>query len=105
MIRLSHLTAGHPANRIHAITPAPRAGKAAFRKATFAALLLSATALAGCATTQRPPEIAYDDAAPAVQTVDPPAPVAVVELPRPLPLPGQMLPKATIAALAGSADH
>ncbi|MDZ5450528.1 P-type conjugative transfer protein TrbG [Labrys sp. ZIDIC5] len=66
------------------------AGKPAFRKSSFAVLLLAATALAGCATTQKPPEIAYDDAAPAVQTVDPPAPVTVVELPRPLPLPGQM---------------
>jgi type IV secretion system protein VirB9 len=58
----------------------------------MAALLLSATALVGCATTQRPPEITYDDAPAAVQTVDPPAPVQVVELPRPLPLPGQMKP-------------
>ena len=41
---------------------------------------------------QKPPEISYDDAAPAVQTVDPPAPVTVVELPKPLPLPGQMKP-------------
>ncbi len=37
-----------------------------------------------------PPEISYDNAAPAVQSVDPPAPVTVVELPRPLPLPGQL---------------
>lgn len=56
------------------------------------AILLAATALAGCATTHKPPEISYDNAAPAVQTVDPPAPVTVVELPRPLPLPGQMKP-------------
>lgn len=49
-------------------------------------------ALSACATTQKPPEIAYDDAAPAVQTIDPPSPVTVVELPRPLPLPGQMKP-------------
>ena len=69
-----------------------RAGNPAFRTSTIAALLLSATTLAGCATTQKPPEISYDDAAPAVQTVDPPAPVQVVELPRPLPLPGQMKP-------------
>ncbi|MBL7373600.1 P-type conjugative transfer protein TrbG, partial [Escherichia coli] len=46
--------------------------------------------LAGCATTTPPPEISYDNAAPAVQTIDPPAPVTVVELPRPLPLPGQL---------------
>lgn len=55
-------------------------------------LLLSTTALAGCATMQKPPEIAYDNAAPAVQAADPPAPIQVVELPRPLPLPGQMKP-------------
>jgi len=69
-----------------------QAGKPASRTSAFAALLLCTSALAGCATTQKPPEIAYDDAAPAVQTVDPPAPVTVVELPRPLPLPGQMKP-------------
>jgi P-type conjugative transfer protein TrbG len=55
--------------------------------------LLSATALAGCASKKYiPPEIDYDDAAPAVLTVDPPAPVRVVETPRPLPLPGQLKP-------------
>lgn len=69
-----------------------KAGSPASHTSTLAALLLSATALAGCATTQRPPEISYDDATPAVQTVDPPGPVQVVELPRPLPLPGQMKP-------------
>ncbi len=69
-----------------------QAGKPASRTSAFAAFLLCTSALAGCATTQKPPEIAYDDAAPAVQTVDPPAPVTVVELPRPLPLPGQMKP-------------
>ena len=69
-----------------------KAGNPASRTSTLAALLLSATALAGCATTQKPPEISYDDAAPAVQTADPPGPVQVVELSRPLPLPGQMKP-------------
>ena len=67
------------------------AGNPALYTSMVAALLVS-TALAGCATTQRPPDIAYDDAAPAVQTVDVPAPIQVVELPRPLPLPGQMKP-------------
>jgi P-type conjugative transfer protein TrbG len=67
-----------------------KAGEPALRIHTIAALLLSATALAGCATTQRPPDISYDNAAPALRTVDPPAPVRVVELPRPLPLPGQL---------------
>ena len=64
----------------------------AFRISAFAVFLLSATALGGCATTAPPPDIAYDDAAPAVQAVDPPAPVTVVELPKPLPLPGQLKP-------------
>ncbi|WP_232089936.1 P-type conjugative transfer protein TrbG [Sphingomonas sp. HMP6] len=86
-MRPSHLTAGHPANRTPANPPICKAGKAA-----FAVLLLCTSALAGCATRSIPPEIAYDDAAPAVQTIDPPAPVTVVELPRPLPLPGQLKP-------------
>lgn len=75
------------------MTPTFRAaGRPAFRKSAFSALLVCTSALAGCATMQKPPEISYDDAAPAVQAVDPPAPVAVVELPKPLPLPGQMKP-------------
>ncbi|WP_376705502.1 P-type conjugative transfer protein TrbG [Mesorhizobium sp. ISC25] len=55
--------------------------------------LLSASALAGCASKKYiPPQIAYDDAVPAVRNVDPPAPVKVVEVPKPLPLPGQLKP-------------
>ncbi len=45
-----------------------------------------------CATTQKPPEISYDDAAHAVLAADPPKPVQVVELPKVLPLPGQLKP-------------
>ena len=60
------------------------------RKSALPLLLLCMTALAGCATTHRPPEISYDDAAPATLRADPPAPVQVVELPKLLPLPGQM---------------
>jgi len=63
-----------------------------FRKSGFPILLICTTALAGCATLQKPPEIDYDDAPAAVQTVDPPAPVKVVELPKVLPLPGQLKP-------------
>jgi len=92
MIRPSHPTAGYPANPIHAVPPMRKAGQPGFRNAAFAVLLLSATALAGCTTTRKPPEIAYDDAAPALQAFDPPAPVTVVELPKPLPLPGQLKP-------------
>jgi len=75
------------------MTPAFRtAGKPAIRKSSLALLLLCTSALAGCATNAPPPEISYDNAAPAVQTVDPPSPVRIVELPKPLPLPGQMKP-------------
>jgi type IV secretion system protein TrbG len=48
-------------------------------------------ALAGCATF-KPPDISYDDAAPAVLAEDPPKPVQIVELPKLLPLPGQLKP-------------
>ncbi|WP_048646179.1 P-type conjugative transfer protein TrbG [Nitratireductor soli] len=84
---------------------APRsAGHPAFRKSAFAAVLICTTTIGGCATTTPPPDIAYDDAAPAVQTVDPPAPVTVVELPRPLPLPGQMKPVETTRRTPEPAD-
>ncbi|PSJ56250.1 P-type conjugative transfer protein TrbG [Pseudaminobacter soli (ex Li et al. 2025)] len=75
------------------MTPAFRtAGQPALRKTSLALLLACTSALVGCATNTPPPEISYDTAAPAVQTVDPPSPVRIVELPRPLPLPGQMKP-------------
>jgi len=48
-------------------------------------------ALGGCATF-KPPDISYDDAAPALLAEDPPKPVQVVELPKLLPLPGQLKP-------------
>jgi type IV secretion system protein VirB9 len=51
--------------------------------------------LGACASTkQLPPKIDFDEAEfqPASLTVDPPGPVEVVELPEPLPLPGQLKP-------------
>ena len=55
------------------------------------ALLLSVSALSGCASLQKPPEISYDDEAqPASLLADPPKPVTVVQMPTPLPLPGQL---------------
>ena len=54
-------------------------------------MLLVSTALTGCATF-KPPQIGYDDEQPAVLQADPPKPVQVVELPKPLPLPGQLKP-------------
>src|SRR5216684_4504294 len=64
-----------------------------FGKSALALLLMSASMLAGCSHLQKPPEIALDDPAePAVLLADPPAQVEVVELPKPLPLPGQLKP-------------
>lgn len=69
-----------------------------FRKSVLAALLASASALAGCASAPpKPPVIAYDEATPAVRAPEPPKPVEVVAIPTPLPLPGQMKPVAEAA--------
>jgi type IV secretion system protein VirB9 len=65
--------------------------------------LAAVLALAACAGKEPPPAIAYDsgDFKPAVAEVAPlaavvpSAPVAVVEIPTPLPLPGQLQPLAT----------
>jgi type IV secretion system protein TrbG len=65
-----------------------------FRKSAHPAILLCATALAGCATRgAKPPGISYD--APVAAVVAPPPPPAAVEvvaIPQPLPLPGQLKP-------------
>jgi type IV secretion system protein VirB9 len=57
------------------------------------ALFLTTTALAGCSTF-KPPQISYDDPPPqpAVLETEPPKPVEVVEVPKLLPLPGQLKP-------------
>ncbi|HET7412412.1 MAG TPA: P-type conjugative transfer protein TrbG, partial [Pararhizobium sp.] len=81
-----------------------KAADPASRQIAFGLVLLSATALAGCATPHKPPEIAYDNAMPAVKTVDPPGPVRVVELPKPLPLPGQLKPVETSTRKPEAAD-
>ena len=73
------------------------------RKAALPALLMSGFALAGCAATV-PPEIQYDSATPAVRTVDPPAPVTIVKVPAPLPLPGQLKPVTTAKSLTQPAS-
>jgi type IV secretion system protein VirB9 len=61
-----------------------------------ASLFLSASALvlAACATKAPPPVISYDsqDFRPAQVEVEPPRPVTVVEVPKVLPLPGQLQP-------------
>jgi type IV secretion system protein TrbG len=62
------------------------------RRAASVIILCAATTLAGCANNFIPPDIDYDDAAPAALTTDNPGPVKVVELPKVLPLPGQLKP-------------
>lgn len=79
---------------------APRARNSPLLVAT----LFAATALAGCAKKYIPPEIDYDDAAPAVLSADPVGPVRIVETPKPLPLPGQWKPVGGSTAKAEPAD-
>ena len=63
------------------------------RRATLPALLISAALLPGCTHLHPPPRIAYvDTAKPAMLQTDPPAPARIVEMPTPLPLPGQLKP-------------
>ena len=62
------------------------------RASAMIVTLISATALAGCAKKYIPPEIDYDDAAPAMLRADPVVPVKVVEVPKTFPLPGQLKP-------------
>ena len=55
-------------------------------------ILLGGTTLAGC-STYRPPRISYDDTPrQAVLLPDPPKPVDIIQIPTPLPLPGQLKP-------------
>jgi P-type conjugative transfer protein TrbG len=85
----------------------PSAGFQAFILAAIPAvrrsaipLLLCTSTLGACATTHKPPVINLDDVPAAVQAVDPPAPVKVVELPQLLPLPGQLKPVGAESASA-----
>ncbi|HEV7252032.1 MAG TPA: P-type conjugative transfer protein TrbG [Mesorhizobium sp.] len=60
-------------------------------RSTMPLVLLASASLAGCATKWKPPEISYDEKPkPAVLSTEPPKPVEVVEVPQPLPLPGQL---------------
>jgi len=55
--------------------------------------LLASVSLGACSSVWKPPEIKYDDTPrQAVLRPDPPKPVQIVELPKPLPLPGQLKP-------------
>ncbi len=63
------------------------------RTMPLAALLFASASLGACSSVYKPPVISYDDTPrQAVLTPDPPKPVQVVELPKVLPLPGQLKP-------------
>jgi type IV secretion system protein VirB9 len=71
-------------------------------------LLLTCVSLGACSTAYKPPVISYDETPrQAVLTPDPPKPVQIVELPKLLPLPGQLkpLPGAKAAAPEASDPH
>lgn len=74
------------------------------RARVFPIVVLSAAAVGGCSQKLFPPDITYDEFTPAAQMADPPAPVQVVELPKPLPLPGQLKPVAGAKAAAELRD-
>jgi type IV secretion system protein VirB9 len=88
--------AGGPASCFFVVQQSRNGGIAPFRKTGLAILLISASALGGCTHPFIPPDISYDAATPATLTVDPPPPVKIVELPEPLPLPGQLKPLTTV---------
>ncbi len=61
----------------------------------LALISVSALALSACATRQLPPTISYDadDFKPAAIEKEPLKPVQIVEVPKVLPLPGQLMPE------------
>ncbi len=64
------------------------------RQIPLSLALLASVSLAACSTTNwTPPEISYDETVPptrAVLAAEPPKPVEIVQVPTPLPLPGQL---------------
>jgi P-type conjugative transfer protein TrbG len=86
------MEAGGPASRLSVFARSRKDEHTPFRKAGLAALMMSVTALAGCAHPLIPPDINYDSALPAKLSADPPMPIKIVELPKLLPLPGQLKP-------------
>lgn len=92
--------------RISATTRPRNSGFTAFRKYGVGAILMSATALTGCATRgARPPAMSYDAPVAAVETpAAAPARVEVVAVPEPLPLPGQLKPVSATPQAAEEGD-
>lgn len=68
--------------------PFRKAGNTGFRSPAMAALLLSASALAGCATAQKPPEISYDAEVPPLPAI----PAVADGRPRPRHIPPAWTP-------------
>ncbi len=63
------------------------------RPLAISSLLLASVSLGACATAWKPPQISYDNTPkPAVLQAEPPKPIQIVEVPKPLPLPGQLKP-------------
>ena len=63
------------------------------RPLTLGGALLASVSLTACATTRKPPAISYDETPKsAVLALEPPRLVQVVQIPEPLPLPGQLKP-------------
>lgn len=96
--------AGGPASCLSIAQQSRKDTNTCLRKSAIAALLMSASALGGCAHNFIPPDINYDTAEPATLTADPPPPVQIVELPKPLPLPGQLKPLAAGKRVPEAAD-
>lgn len=69
--------------------------------------LLASASLCACSNAWKPPEIKYDDTPrQAVLQADLPKPVRIVELPKPLPLPGQLKPlPGSKAPIEGTDPH
>ncbi len=81
-----------------------KAAEPYLRRYGFTVLLLMVTALSGCAQKFIPPKINYDNAVKATLVPPPPKPVRIVQVPEPLPLPGQLkkLPSAEAGGAAGA---
>jgi P-type conjugative transfer protein TrbG len=61
------------------------------RKLSFFAALLGSASLCACSSAWKPPSISYDNTPrQAVLEPNPPKPVQIVQIPKPLPLPGQL---------------
>ena len=76
-----------------------------FNKKTLSFLMLASLSLEACSSQLGPPVISLDEeAVPAKLEKDPPLPVKVVTLPKPLPLPGQLKPLNKSKPVAETSD-